>query len=92
MTKTTKELLEDRLKEVNLEIEAIEKDVKPLRDERNKLQATIQPVEDRMRELAHEIREVEQPRLSELRAEKSALAKALGSKSMRADGAVTQGA
>ena len=86
MTKTTKELLQARYEEVQAEIAGIEKLSGPLREKRAALQERILPVEAEMRELQQAIKEAEQPRLGELRGELSALAKALGSKSMKAEG------
>lgn len=82
--KTTKELLQARQKELQAELAEIEKSVEPLRAAREKLRAGVQPMEDEMRKLQKAIAAIEQPRAGDLRAELSALAKALGSKIMTA--------
>lgn len=90
MTQTTKQLIQARYAEVEGEIAAIEAKSAPLRAKRNELQAKIAPVEAEMRALHEQIKAVEQPTLSALKMEQIALAKALGSKGIKAEsGAVS---
>lgn len=92
MAQTTKELLQARYAEVERGIETIEARSAPLRKQREALQAKVSPIEDEMRKLHEQIKEAEQPTLSELKMELSALAKALGAKSMKAEGGTTKAA
>lgn len=86
MTQTTKELIEARYAEVGREIAALEAKSSPMRQARDQLRDKIAPTEDEIRRLNQEIKAVEQPTLSALKMEQSALAKALGSKGIKAEG------
>jgi len=90
VSKTTKELLLDRKAELETEIAALKAKSGPLRAARDKLRDGMLPVEAEVRRLNQEIKALEQPTLSDLENEYAALARALGAKSMKTQGAATK--
>lgn len=90
MSKTTRELLEDRQRELETQVAAIEAKAAPLRAERDALRAKLQPGEAKERELNAAIKALEQPELSNVKNELAAVARALGAKSMKAAAAAIE--
>lgn len=90
MTKTTRQLIEDRGKELEREAAAIEAKAAPLREKRDALRAKLQPLEAEERELNAQIKALEQPRLSNVKNELAAVARSLGAKSIQAASAAIE--
>jgi uncharacterized protein YaaN involved in tellurite resistance len=83
----TKELLQQHFEELRTRKAAIEAILEPLRNERNGLQRDCAPIEKRMRELANQMKVIrEGNKLYELDNELAACARALGARSIKAEG------